>query len=72
VPSGITEVEERASLTPEFRPAREKSILSRTGGFGDRRGIDIAKPDGHMVVDIGGGTTDVAVISLSGIVEASR
>ena len=34
-------------------------------------GIDIAKPDGHMVVDIGGGTTDVAVISLSGVVESA-
>lgn len=34
-------------------------------------GIDITQPDGHMVVDIGGGTTDIAVISLSGIVESS-
>ena len=34
-------------------------------------GIDIAKPDGHMIVDIGGGTTDIAVISLSGIVEST-
>ena len=34
-------------------------------------GIDIAKPDGHMVVDIGGGTTDIAVISLSGVVESA-
>ena len=34
-------------------------------------GIDIAKPDGHMVVDIGGGTSDIAVISLSGVVESA-
>jgi rod shape-determining protein MreB len=34
-------------------------------------GIDIAKPDGHMVVDIGGGTADIAVISLSGVVESA-
>ena len=34
-------------------------------------GIDIAKPDGHMIVDIGGGTTDIAVISLSGVVESA-
>ncbi len=34
-------------------------------------GIDIAKPDGHMIDDIGGGTTDVAVLSLSGVVESS-
>ena len=46
VPSGITEVEERAV-------------------------IDITKPDGHMVVDIGGGTSDIAVISLSGVVESA-
>ena len=50
VPSGITEVEERAVIDA---------------------GIDIAKPDGHMIVDIGGGTTDIAVISLSGIVEST-
>ena len=34
-------------------------------------GIDITKPDGHMVVDIGGGTSDIAVISLSGVVESA-
>ena len=34
-------------------------------------GIDISKPDGHMVVDIGGGTSDIAVISLSGVVESA-
>ena len=34
-------------------------------------GIDIAKPDGHMVVDIGGGTADIAVISLGGVVEST-
>ena len=34
-------------------------------------GIDISKPDGHMIVDIGGGTTDIAVISLSGVVEST-
>ena len=34
-------------------------------------GIDITKPDGHMVVDIGGGTADIAVISLGGVVESA-
>ena len=34
-------------------------------------GVDISNPDGHMVIDIGGGTTDVAVLSLSGVVESS-
>ena len=37
----------------------------------NRAGIDITKPDGHMVVDIGGGTADIAVISLSGVVESA-
>ena len=53
VPSGITEVEERA-------------VVDAIGA-----GIDITKPDGHMVVDIGGGTSDIAVISLSGVVESA-
>ena len=34
-------------------------------------GIDITQPDGHMVVDIGGGTADIAVISLGGVVESA-
>ena len=54
VPSGITEVEERAVVDA-----------------GIQAGIDISKPDGHMVVDIGGGTSDIAVISLSGVVESA-
>ena len=57
VPSGITEVEERAVIDAGIQ----------AGGAG----IDIAKPDGHMVVDIGGGTADIAVISLSGVVESA-
>ena len=44
-------------------------LTRRTDSIG--AGIDIAKPDGHMIVDIGGGTTDIAVISLSGIVEST-
>ena len=56
VPSGITEVEERAVVD---------------AGIQVGAGIDIAKPDGHMVVDIGGGTSDIAVISLSGVVESA-
>ena len=59
VPSGITEVEERAVIDAGIQAGAR------------RAGIDIAKPDGHMIVDIGGGTTDIAVISLSGIVEST-
>ena len=59
VPSGITEVEERAYLI-------EEPVAAAIGA-----GIDITKPDGHMVVDIGGGTADIAVISLGGVVESA-
>ena len=44
-------------------------LTRRTDSIG--AGIDITKPDGHMVVDIGGGTSDIAVISLSGVVESA-
>ena len=45
---------------------RDRPVAAAIGA-----GIDISKPDGHMVVDIGGGTSDIAVISLSGIVEST-
>ena len=58
VPSGVTEVEKRA--------VREEPVAAAIGA-----GIDIAQPDGVMVIDIGGGTTDIAVISLGGIVAST-
>jgi rod shape-determining protein MreB len=69
VPSGITEVEKRAIVEAATQAGGkavyliEEPIAAAIGA-----GIDITKPDGVMVVDIGGGTTDVAVIALGGIV----
>lgn len=69
VPSGITEVEERAVYDACIAAGAKKTYLIEeplAAAIG--AGIDISKPNGHMIVDIGGGTTDVAVISLGSIV----
>ena len=69
VPSGVTEVEERAVIDAATQAGASKTYLIEepiAGAIG--AGIDIAKPSGTMIVDIGGGTTDIAVISLGGIV----
>ena len=72
VPSGITEVEERAVVDAGIQAgARRVYLIEEPVAAAIGAGIDIAKPDGHMVVDIGGGTTDIAVISLSGVVESA-
>ena len=72
VPSGITEVEERAVIDAGIQAgARRVYLIEEPVAAAIGAGIDIAKPDGHMIVDIGGGTTDIAVISLSGIVEST-
>jgi len=69
VPSGITEVEERAVIDAGLQAgARKVFLVEEPVAAAIGAGLDITKPDGHMVVDIGGGTTDVAVISLSGVV----
>ncbi len=71
VPSGITEVEERAVIDAGIQAgARKVYLIEEPVAAAIGAGIDITKPDGHMVVDIGGGTTDVAVVSLSGVVAA--
>ncbi len=71
VPSGITEVEERAVIDAGMQAgARRVYLIEEPVAAAIGAGIDIVKPCGHMVVDIGGGTTDIAVISLSGIVES--
>ncbi|NLX63004.1 MAG: rod shape-determining protein MreB [Tissierellia bacterium] len=69
VPSGITEVEKKAVLDASNQAGASKTFLIEepiAAAIG--AGIDITQPDGNMIVDIGGGTTDVAVISLGGIV----
>lgn len=69
VPSGITEVEERAVEEAVSQAgAREVYLIEEPMAAAIGAGIDVAEPTGNMVVDIGGGTTEVAVISLGGIV----
>lgn len=71
VPSGITEVEERAVIDAGIQAgARKVYLIEEPMAAAIGAGIDINRPDGHLVVDVGGGTTDVAVISLSGVVES--
>ena len=72
VPSIITEVEERAVIDAGTQAgAKRVFLIEEPVAAAIGAGIDIAKPNGNMVVDIGGGTTDVAVISLGGIVEST-
>ena len=72
VPSGITEVEERAVVDAGIQAgARRAYLIEEPVAAAIGAGIDITKPDGHMVVDIGGGTADIAVISLGGVVESA-
>ena len=72
VPSGITEVEERAVIDAGRQAgARRVYLIEEPVAAAIGAGIDITKPDGHMVVDIGGGPSDIAVISLSGVVESA-
>lgn len=69
VPSGVTEVEERAVIDAAMQAgARRVHLIEEPIAAAIGAGLDIAKPYGSMVVDIGGGTSDVAVISLGGIV----
>ena len=71
VPSGITEVEERAVIDAGISAgARKVYLLESPLAAALGAGLDISNPDGHMVVDIGGGTTDAAVLSLSGVVQS--
>jgi rod shape-determining protein MreB len=69
VPSGITGVEKRAvQEAAEFAGARKAYIIEEPMAAAIGAGLPIHEPTGNMVVDIGGGTTEVAVISLGGIV----
>ena len=69
VPSGATEVEKKAVEDASYQAgAREVSIIEEPVAAAIGAGIDIAKPCGNMIVDIGGGTADIAVISLGGVV----
>lgn len=69
VPSGVTEVEKKAVEDATYTAgAREVAIIEEPIAAAIGAGIDIARPCGNMIVDIGGGTTDIAVISLGGTV----
>ncbi|MBR0596917.1 rod shape-determining protein [Sinanaerobacter chloroacetimidivorans] len=72
VPSGVTEVDKKA-IKEAATQAGGKAVylIEEPVAAAMGAGIDIAKPDGVMIIDIGGGTTDVAVISLGGIVTST-
>ena len=69
VPSGVTEVEKKAVEDATYQAgAREVYIIEEPIAAAIGAGIDLSRPCGNMIVDIGGGTTDIAVISLNGTV----
>lgn len=72
VPSGITEVEERTIINAATEAgARRVYLMEEPLAAAIGAGLDIKGPNGHMVVDIGGGTTDIAVLSMNDIAVSS-
>ncbi len=70
VPSSITGVEERAMIDAAIEAgARRVFLLETAVATAMGAGVDISKPDGHMIIDIGGGTTEIAIVSAGGVVE---
>ena len=68
IPSGITDVERRAvKESAELANASEVLLVEEPMAAAIGIGVDVGKPEGNMIVDIGGGTTEIAVISLNGI-----
>ena len=72
VPSGVTEVEERTVINAALEAgARRVYLIEEPLAAAMGAGLDIKAPNGHMVVDIGGGTTDIAVLSMNGVAASS-
>ena len=72
VPSGVTEVEERSVINAAIEAgARRVYLIEEPLAAAMGAGLDIKGPNGHKVVDIGGGTTDIAVLSLNGVAVSS-
>ena len=72
VPSGVTEVEERTVINAAIEAgARRVYLIEEPLAAALGAGLDIKGPNGHMVVDVGGGTTDVAVLSMNGVAVSS-
>ncbi len=71
VPAGITQVEKRAVQDSAYRAkASEVHLVEQAMAAAIGAGLPVTEPSGNMIVDIGGGTTEIAVISLSGIVHS--
>lgn len=69
IPSGVTSVEERAARQAAIQAgARQAYLMEEPLAAALGAGIDIAEASGNMVIDVGGGTTDIAILSLGGIV----
>ena len=72
VPSGITEVEERTVINAALEAgARRVYLIEEPLAAAMGAGLDIRSPSGHMVVDVGAGTTDIAVLSMNGVASSS-
>ena len=72
VPSGVTEIEERSVLNAAIEAgARRVYLIEEPLAAALGANLDIKGPNGHMVVDIGGGTTDIAVLSMNGVAVSS-
>ena len=72
VPSGVTEVEERTVINAAIEAgARRVYLIEEPLAAALGANLDISGPNGHMIVDIGGGTTDIAVLTLNGVANSS-
>ncbi len=72
IPSGVTQMDERAVINAAIEAgARRVYLIEEPLAAALGAGLDISSPKGHMVVDIGGGTTDIAVLTMNGVAKSS-